>query len=568
MCKTLQYVFTECYSYEGEHVPNCKGEMKPVVIELCEEAAAEGYPPNVYVYDWYKIPHCQPVVTETREIHTMCTWHQKLHWAFGGAERPDPFAVEFNRFYIPAGDNDTGSPVLVEDDNYTYHIEGSTWENPWFREVNWNPEPRPTTLDPPPMSPKDTTDYTHPETGVVNTLEHPAKWRSADGRPVVLLDIPEDRPRKNSRWPPYAAEFQPSSSQQPAPTEPTGQPSGHNVVAQLPPFGPARASSRGDDTSPSTRSTRSSSNTPPVQPPASQQPTGPQDPLDTLVGALSSHRYFGAETASQAGAGNIQGPANGSPSPHARPRSPSFQPDTPTRSRLPSPAGWQPDSPTKRKRDSNAEGADESPSKRRHTDSSGTRSTPSSSSSGSSAGYHPPPRQSRRRITLRFPNPTGASGPRSGNTQPQPKLTLKFTKPGNPGTSTNQSRPQLTVAILQSNAPLPEFLRHIPNYASHGTPPRPSFSTITNSPDDGDTPPPPPTTRKPKITLKLRQPKVTLKLQLNRAARQRQSQPATTYTGPRTRARARAEAEQARQGPVTRARSRAMNAKAKVNYRV
>ncbi|KAI1619870.1 hypothetical protein EDD37DRAFT_669696 [Exophiala viscosa] len=568
MCKTLQYVFTQCYSYEGEHVPNCKGQMRPVVIELCEDAAAQGYPPHAYVYNYYNIPRCQPVVTETREIHTMCTWHQKIHWNFGGAERPDPFAEAFNRFYIPAGDNDTGSPVLVEDDNYTYHVEGSPWENPWFREVNWNPEARSATLDPPSMSPKDATDYTHPETGVVNTHEHPGKWRSADGRPVVLLDVPEDPPRKNSRWPPYAAAIQPPRPQQPA----TTQPNGHNPPAQLNPYGSARAPSRENDTSPSTRSTRSSSSSLPYQPPPSQRPAAQQNQVDALVGALSN---FGANASNQTAGGNTQGPANGSPSPHSRRRSPSFQPDTPTRSRQPSPAGWQPDSPTKRKRDSEAEGDDESPSKRRHTDSSSSGSTPSSSSPSSRARSHPTPLQSRPRITLRLPNRNGAS-----SQQPRPKITLKITQANNaPGASTKQSRPKLTVKIPKSTAPLPEFL----GYAStRGTPPRPSFSTITNSassPDDDDTPPPAPTTKKPKITLKLRQPKITLKvkqprvtprLQLNRAARRGQPQASapTTYTGPRTRARARAEAEQAQQGPVTRARSR-VNAKVKkVNYRV
>ncbi|EXJ85141.1 hypothetical protein A1O3_05816 [Capronia epimyces CBS 606.96] len=181
MCRRIQYLFIDC---RDENRP-CDGFIDPVTVEVCEAAAARGGPPWETGYsNLGLLSTCIPT-TEFRYIHGMCARHEARlaeEEEIPGAY--DPAAPEHNQF---EGANQT-------QDDFVYNVPQTPWSNPRFREIDWNPAPRPVPLEPPPLSPRDTTEYTHPRVGLLNTELDPVHWVSTDGRPVRPLQTPDDPP--------------------------------------------------------------------------------------------------------------------------------------------------------------------------------------------------------------------------------------------------------------------------------------------------------------------------------------------------------------------------------------
>ncbi|KIW54005.1 hypothetical protein PV05_06403 [Exophiala xenobiotica] len=204
MCKIIRYRFTQCHTVPEGCIGCIKGDglTDPIVYELCDIAKGNiqsdlphlpGYPPRHDKYDNFKIHRCDQVCDDWREVRQMCA-HCQRNLFLGGnkAPRPDPWGEAYNVF----------SPDKPQND-FTWHVEHCPWQNPFFREVNWNPDPRPVPLDEPPFSPTDTAGlmYHHPLVGIVNSYENPTSWESADGRIVDLLDTTHDREFKTALWP-------------------------------------------------------------------------------------------------------------------------------------------------------------------------------------------------------------------------------------------------------------------------------------------------------------------------------------------------------------------------------
>ncbi|KAJ9504102.1 hypothetical protein H2202_000158 [Exophiala xenobiotica] len=204
MCKTIRYRFTQCHTVPEGYAGCIKGDglTDPIVYELCDIAKGSiqsnpsyhpGYPPRPDRYDNFKIHRCDQVCDDWREVRQLCA-HCQRNLFLGGnkAPRPDPWGEAYNTF----------SPDKPQND-FTWHVEHCPWQTPFFREVNWNPDPRPVPLDEPPFSPTDATglDYSHPLVGIVNSYENPTSWKSADGRIVNLLDTTHDREFKTTMWP-------------------------------------------------------------------------------------------------------------------------------------------------------------------------------------------------------------------------------------------------------------------------------------------------------------------------------------------------------------------------------
>ncbi|EXJ85799.1 hypothetical protein A1O1_06168 [Capronia coronata CBS 617.96] len=190
MCKYIQYVFSGCWG----DTRTCTGNIEPVNIEPCEQAAAQEAPPWQLGYDRLGLhgDFCIPDI-EYRYIRGRCSEHESpLSDEDGVLQRYDPRSPVNNVF------ESANSPQ----DDYTWHVEEAPWTNVLYRETDWNPVPRPVSLDPPQFSPGDRTEYTHPPVGVQNAAYDPAYWRSADGRPVRRLQTPADPPATHHPRPP------------------------------------------------------------------------------------------------------------------------------------------------------------------------------------------------------------------------------------------------------------------------------------------------------------------------------------------------------------------------------
>ncbi|KIW43631.1 uncharacterized protein PV06_04715 [Exophiala oligosperma] len=198
MCKAIRFRFLKCLELP-EHARFCwKGDglIDDIVYELCDYAKGNipdkqphvvGYPPNDKYYDILGIPRCS-IVCEVREVDHLCAQCQRGLYHERRAGRPDPWAEAYNLI-----------PDLQHD--FTWHVAYVPWQNPFFREVNWNPVERPVPLDEPLFSPRDGTDYVHPDVGILNPNDTPSRWRSADGRVAILLDMSEDKEYRMTEWP-------------------------------------------------------------------------------------------------------------------------------------------------------------------------------------------------------------------------------------------------------------------------------------------------------------------------------------------------------------------------------
>lgn len=198
MCKAIRFCFLKCLELP-QHARGCyKGDglIDDIVYELCDYAKGNipddqpyvvGYPPDEKYYDSLGLPRCS-IVCEVREVDHLCAQCQRRLYHAGFEKRPDPWGAAYNLI-----------PDLQHE--FTWQVAYVPWQNPFFREVNWNPSERPVLLDEPPFSPRDGTDYIHPEVGILNPNDTPTRWQSADGRVVILLDTSEDKEYRMTEWP-------------------------------------------------------------------------------------------------------------------------------------------------------------------------------------------------------------------------------------------------------------------------------------------------------------------------------------------------------------------------------
>lgn len=183
MCKVIQYYFMHCPSRR------CPGNMRPFVYELCAEAAAQGYPPDLLSHNLFGLACCQ---REERAglVQAMCRQHQERLCELGMGPRMDPYA-DINI-----------TPDMVRDD-LIYLVERTPWANPQFRAVDWNPAPRTVPLDSPQLSPRSSPVGGHSSGGVLKSYYDPAHWYSADGRFIVMFQDPTDPPQLSLDRPPF-----------------------------------------------------------------------------------------------------------------------------------------------------------------------------------------------------------------------------------------------------------------------------------------------------------------------------------------------------------------------------
>ncbi|KAL2415421.1 hypothetical protein ABEF95_006109 [Exophiala dermatitidis] len=198
MCRQIQYVFTHC-SHQGL---NCFGNMQPMTVELCEAAAARGNPPYPTGYHAHGLPICSNTI-EFRYVDSTCSDHYEPQIDENGYwDRYDPWAPENNQFHSATPAEDENEDEEEDEADFTYHVPETPWTNPLFRAIDWNPPPRNVPIEPQLHSPKDQTPIAPHEAGVLDAYYDPEHWQSADGRPIQLLETPDDPPARVLARPP------------------------------------------------------------------------------------------------------------------------------------------------------------------------------------------------------------------------------------------------------------------------------------------------------------------------------------------------------------------------------
>ena len=179
MCHTVQYLFTDCPDQPANSL--CRGRTWGKHVEICPLHDGAN-PPWAPGYDEYNLPHCTPTV-EYVFVKSMCHIHQNDLAVNGKADFFDVYAECHNTFAFG-----------TLPDQRVWLIPQTPWADVHYREVEWNPIPRPVPLQSPPLSPTTRRTYTHPKTGVLNPVYHPSYWQTNDGRPLRPLQVPEEPP--------------------------------------------------------------------------------------------------------------------------------------------------------------------------------------------------------------------------------------------------------------------------------------------------------------------------------------------------------------------------------------